>query len=61
VTVPVGLYAPLSVAVSVADPPMMIDAGLTTVVTVGVALATVRVSPAAPHEVVTATLFASPL
>jgi hypothetical protein len=37
------------------------DAGLTAVVTVGMALLTVRVSPAAPHAVDAGLLFTSPL
>jgi len=57
----VGLEPPETVARSDAEPPIVIDAGVTAVVTVGVAFMTVRVSPAAPHTVAAALLLTSPL
>jgi len=64
VTVPVGLEPPVRVTRSVADPPIVIEPGVTVEVIVGVAFAAgpiVRVSPVAPQVVVTALRFVSPL
>ena len=61
---PVGLKPPDNVAVSDAelgDPPMVSVAGETDVVTVGLALCTINISPESPHPVETAPLFVSPL
>jgi hypothetical protein len=61
VTVPVGLEPPVSVAVSAAVAPSLIDVGLAVVAIAGVALFTVTVSFASPQVPAAATLFASPL
>ena len=62
VTVPVGPEPPVRVARSEADPPIVIELGITVDVMVGVAfVVAVKVSPAAPQVVATALLLASPL
>jgi len=61
VTVPEGLKPPVRDDRSDAEPPRVIVEGVTVELIVGLAFDTVKVSPVAPHLVVTALLFPSPL
>jgi len=60
VPVPSGFTSPLSVAVSLAEPPALIELDESCVATVGVVALTTDVSPVAPHVLVAALLLASP-